>query len=484
MWLDARHLGAEFWERRFPTILARLPRARRRPGHRADPGRAGPALRVRRRRHRPVGTLRPCRGSTPPARSPAPASTAPTGWPPTRCSRGWSSPAGSPTCCPASCASGPTPADDERPEGLVDGDLRRDLQDMMTTRVGVLRHADGLAEALALLRRARATATAEVGPGVAAGRRPTCSPSAPPSPRPPRCARDPRLPLARGLPRPRRRRRPATSTRGSTPTARSGVEWTYAPSTDPSTTARSRRMTEPRTTCPAELRDELAAPASTSTTSGTTIAPARVRGGPARRLGRPDQRGDHLRRRPRRGRLRGPRAGRRRRARRRRGRLLHVMGADADRHRPRRRRHRASRRATSSCASPGPPSGCSSPSAPPSTSPATSPASRPRPSHWVEALEGTTDPGARHPQDPARPAARCRSTPSAAAAGVNHRSSLQDMAMVKDNHVIAAGGVLPALEAIRGRLPGLPVEVEVTTSTSSTSCSPCPSRRSGSCSTT
>jgi nicotinate-nucleotide pyrophosphorylase (carboxylating) len=47
--------------------------------------------------------------------------------------------------------------------------------------------------------------------------------------------------------------------------------------------------------------------------------------------------------------------------------------------------------------------------------------------------------------------------------GVNHRTSLQDMAMVKDNHVIAAGGVLPALEAIRGRHPGLPVEVEVTT---------------------
>ena len=35
--------------------------------------------------------------------------------------------------------------------------------------------------------------------------------------------------------------------------------------------------------------------------------------------------------------------------------------------------------------------------------------------------------------------------------------------MVKDNHVIAAGGVLPALDAIRGRFPGLPVEVEVTT---------------------
>ena len=36
------------------------------------------------------------------------------------------------------------------------------------------------------------------------------------------------------------------------------------------------------------------------------------------------------------------------------------------------------------------------------------------------------------------------------------------MAMVKDNHVVAAGGVIPALEAVRSAYPGLPVEVEVT----------------------
>jgi nicotinate-nucleotide pyrophosphorylase (carboxylating) len=36
------------------------------------------------------------------------------------------------------------------------------------------------------------------------------------------------------------------------------------------------------------------------------------------------------------------------------------------------------------------------------------------------------------------------------------------MAMVKDNHVIAAGGVVPALEAVRAAYPGVPVEVEVT----------------------
>jgi nicotinate-nucleotide pyrophosphorylase (carboxylating) len=46
--------------------------------------------------------------------------------------------------------------------------------------------------------------------------------------------------------------------------------------------------------------------------------------------------------------------------------------------------------------------------------------------------------------------------------GVNHRFSLSDMALVKDNHVVAAGGVLPAFEAVRTRYPDVPVEVEVT----------------------
>jgi nicotinate-nucleotide pyrophosphorylase (carboxylating) len=46
--------------------------------------------------------------------------------------------------------------------------------------------------------------------------------------------------------------------------------------------------------------------------------------------------------------------------------------------------------------------------------------------------------------------------------GVNHRFSLSDMAMVKDNHVLAAGGVVPAYEAVRTAYPQLAVEVEVT----------------------
>ena len=82
-------------------------------------------------------------------------------------------------------------------------------------------------------------------------------------------------------------------------------------------------------------------------------------------------------------------------------------------------------------------------------------------SHWVAALEGTrarvldtrkTLPTLRALQ---KYAVRC-------GGGVNHRFSLSDMAMVKDNHVIAAGGVVPAFEAVRAAHPGVPVEVEVT----------------------
>ncbi|MCF6377814.1 L-aspartate oxidase [Nocardioides KLBMP 9356] len=43
------------------------------------------------------------------------------------------------------------PADDHRAEGLVDGERRRAMQDVMTTRVGVLRTATGLAEAIDVL---------------------------------------------------------------------------------------------------------------------------------------------------------------------------------------------------------------------------------------------------------------------------------------------------------------------------------------------
>jgi nicotinate-nucleotide pyrophosphorylase (carboxylating) len=82
-------------------------------------------------------------------------------------------------------------------------------------------------------------------------------------------------------------------------------------------------------------------------------------------------------------------------------------------------------------------------------------------SRWVAALEGTkarvldtrkTLPNLRMLQ---KYAVRC-------GGGVNHRFSLGDLAMVKDNHVIAAGGVVPAFEAVRAAHPDIPVEVEVT----------------------
>jgi nicotinate-nucleotide pyrophosphorylase (carboxylating) len=82
-------------------------------------------------------------------------------------------------------------------------------------------------------------------------------------------------------------------------------------------------------------------------------------------------------------------------------------------------------------------------------------------SRWVQALSGTrarvldtrkTLPNYRALQ---KYAVRC-------GGGVNHRSSLADMAMVKDNHVVAAGGVVAAFDAVRREYPDLPVEVEVT----------------------
>ncbi|MGD9954895.1 MAG: carboxylating nicotinate-nucleotide diphosphorylase [Candidatus Nanopelagicales bacterium] len=79
---------------------------------------------------------------------------------------------------------------------------------------------------------------------------------------------------------------------------------------------------------------------------------------------------------------------------------------------------------------------------------------------WADALEGTgakvrdtrkTTPGLRVLE---KYAVRC-------GGGVNHRMSLSDAALVKDNHVVAAGGVAAAFEAVRAMFPGLPVEVEV-----------------------
>lgn len=45
--------------------------------------------------------------------------------------------------------------------------------------------------------------------------------------------------------------------------------------------------------------------------------------------------------------------------------------------------------------------------------------------------------------------------------GMNHRFGLFDMALVKDNHIAAAGGISPAVQGIRARYEGMEIEVEV-----------------------
>ncbi len=47
--------------------------------------------------------------------------------------------------------------------------------------------------------------------------------------------------------------------------------------------------------------------------------------------------------------------------------------------------------------------------------------------------------------------------------GRNHRLGLHDMVLIKENHVIAAGGIAQAIAAARLTSPGIPVEVEVET---------------------
>jgi nicotinate-nucleotide pyrophosphorylase (carboxylating) len=79
---------------------------------------------------------------------------------------------------------------------------------------------------------------------------------------------------------------------------------------------------------------------------------------------------------------------------------------------------------------------------------------------WVDAVEGTgavvldtrkTTPGLRPLE---KYAVRC-------GGGSNKRMGLYDVAMVKDNHVAAAGSVAAAVAAVRERAPGVTVQVEV-----------------------
>ena len=45
--------------------------------------------------------------------------------------------------------------------------------------------------------------------------------------------------------------------------------------------------------------------------------------------------------------------------------------------------------------------------------------------------------------------------------GKNHRMSLNDQALIKDNHIVAAGSILKAIEKVKDKFPELPLEIEV-----------------------
>jgi nicotinate-nucleotide pyrophosphorylase (carboxylating) len=81
---------------------------------------------------------------------------------------------------------------------------------------------------------------------------------------------------------------------------------------------------------------------------------------------------------------------------------------------------------------------------------------------WVDAVEGTgaairdtrkTTPGLRALE---KYAVRC-------GGGHNHRMALGDAALIKDNHVAAAGGISAAVDAVRRHAPEIPLEVECDT---------------------
>ena len=81
---------------------------------------------------------------------------------------------------------------------------------------------------------------------------------------------------------------------------------------------------------------------------------------------------------------------------------------------------------------------------------------------WVDAIDGTgafvrdtrkTVPGLRALE---KYAVRC-------GGGVNHRMGLGDAALIKDNHIAAAGGVTAAFRAVLAAAPGVVVEVECDT---------------------
>ena len=81
---------------------------------------------------------------------------------------------------------------------------------------------------------------------------------------------------------------------------------------------------------------------------------------------------------------------------------------------------------------------------------------------WVDAVEGT---GARiRDTRKTQPGLRALEKRAVlAGGGVNHRMGLGDAALIKDNHVVAAGSISAAITAVRALAPEIFLEVEVDT---------------------
>jgi L-aspartate oxidase len=151
MWLDARHLGSEFWERRFPTILTTC------RSHGVDP--VNELVPVAPAQHYASGGVR----TDLHGRSSVPGLYA-TGE--VACSgvHGANRLASNSLLeglvfsrriadvLPGELRPGAAPVEDSRPAGLVEGTLLPEVQEVMTRDVGVLRDAEGMSAAGATLR--------------------------------------------------------------------------------------------------------------------------------------------------------------------------------------------------------------------------------------------------------------------------------------------------------------------------------------------
>ena len=455
MWLDARHLGAEFWERRVPDDPRQTCRS-----HGVDPVTelipVAPACHYASGgvRHRPVGPHRRARplrhrrgrllGRA--RRQPARLQLAARG-------AGLLAAHRRGAARRAAAVRRPGPRRPARRAGRRPT-CAATLQAVMTARVGRAAPADGLAEA-ALMLDELAGGRRPTRSAPAPGRRPTCSRSAPRSPARPRCARRRAAPTgARTSPTATTRTGRATSTsagptagrarpsdpaphrpRRETAVTTAIARTPYdAPPARAARRARRRPASTPArstTTSSRALEEDL--PGGEDVTSAATI-PADARGTADFAAREPGVVAGLGGRRP--GvRLRDGRRGRG--------------------HRPAARRHPRSRPATWCMRVSGPTRGLLTAErtalnfASHLSGVATATAA------WVDALEGTqarvldtrkTLPDFRALQ---KYAVRC-------GGGVNHRFSLSDLAMVKDNHVLAAGGVVPAYRGGARGPPGPP----------------------------